>query len=306
MCLAAVAAWACDTSGAVGDSSGAEPDETTVEGDAVCHAPDPPARRALWVWHELDLDAHFDLLEAHAIDTVWVDAHEELAASPDTFEAYLLAATERCVEVELLLGASNAWALREGHADVLTRIDDVVAAAGAGWPALVGVHLDVEPHTLDVWDEDEASVAAQLVELFEATMDRVAGSGLRVSADIPFWYDGVAVPDAGGGPARPLSELAIDALDRVVVLAYRDHAAGDDGIIALAEAEVAYAAAVGGEVVVGVETQCGLEPQKITFCEEGTDALESALAEVAAALDGQPSFAGIAIHHHDTLAALGP
>ncbi len=286
--------------------TGAAVDDGPTSSAESCSAVAPSAARALWVWHDVDLEAHFELLADHAIDTVWIDAHEMLADTPELFEAYLLQAQQHCVEVEVLLGSSNSWALTAHHDEVLGRIDDVVAAAGDGTPALVGVHLDVEPHALDAWDEDEAAVGAQLAQLYSSVAERLSGSGLRATADIPFWYDGVIVPDPAGGLPRPLSELAIDALDRVVVLAYRDEAEGSDGVIALAEGEMSYATAVGGTVVVGVETKCDLEPEKLSFCEEGVGALEAALVEVRAAFDAEPSFGGVAIHHHDTLAALGP
>lgn len=32
-------------------------------------------------------------------------------------------------------------------------------------PGLTHVHFDVEPHTLDEWDDDPASVGAQFVQL---------------------------------------------------------------------------------------------------------------------------------------------
>jgi hypothetical protein len=56
-------------------------------------------------------------------------------------------------------------------------------------------------------------------------------------------------------------------------------------------------------VTIGVETHC-IEPEYITFCEEGTAAME---AEIAATLDhygDASSLWGIAVHHYAAWAVL--
>ena len=89
---------------------------------------------------------------------------------------------------------------------------------------------------------------------------------------------------------RPLHELVIDRVPRVMVMAYRDTtgtctAPLPDGIITHSSQELSYAATVGKKVWIGVET-IEVAPAKITFREEGTVPLEAALTETACAYPG--------------------
>ena len=93
--------------------------------------------------------------------------------------------------------------------------------------------------------------------------------------------------------------------DGIVVLAYRDVAAGPDGIIDHASTEVALAARANKPVILGVETApAGLD--KITFAEEGVAAMEGQLAQVVSAYQSVSSFDGIAIHHYGSYRTLVP
>lgn len=81
-------------------------------------------------------------------------------------------------------------------------------------------------------------------------------------------------------------------------MAYRDHAGPPDGIDALWQEELTYASSIGRPLVVGVETQCDLEPEYVTFCEEGDASLEAELGLARGALAGEAGFGGFAIHHY--------
>jgi hypothetical protein len=100
------------------------------------------------------------------------------------------------------------------------------------------------------------------------------------------------------GATRPLNELVQDRVDRVVLMDYRDHAEPPDGIIDNAAAEIDYAGKIGRLVRVAVETTCGLEPEKVTFCEEGKIAMSLALALTASIYAASPGWDGVAVHDH--------
>ena len=74
--------------------------------------------------------------------------------------------------------------------------------------------------------------------------------------DIPAWFDErneffEPVADVDG---RPVSELIIDIVDNVGIMDYRTQAYGADGTIAHAQSELRYAAGVGKQVFLGLET----------------------------------------------------
>ena len=94
----------------------------------------------------------------------------------------------------------------------------------------------------------------------------------------------------------------MDRLDSAVVMAYRDTAGA---MVAFSASEVAYAEQIGRPLTIAAETNC-ISPAVITFCEEGAEALEEALAEVAAEHDGNAGFWGTAVHVRIGWASLRP
>lgn len=160
-----------------------------------------------------------------------------------------------------------------------------------------GVHFDIEPHMLEAWSTDRLGLSALFLDRLDEWMTIAHGSGLEVSAAIPFWLDGYEVE--WRGKLRPMNEHVQSVLDTVVLMDYRDKAEGRDGLIRHARNEIEWAAANGKLVTVGVETGDS-EPSKVTFLQEGNASLVRELAKTATAFSGNRAFAGFAIHHLET------
>jgi len=56
-------------------------------------------------------------------------------------------------------------------------------------PGIAGIHLDVEPHTLPVWDERRQELYRNYVSMVEAVFGGLSGKGLALSVSIPVSYD---------------------------------------------------------------------------------------------------------------------
>jgi hypothetical protein len=78
---------------------------------------------------------------------------------------------------------------------------------------------------------------------------------------------------------------------------YRDHAAGDDGLISHAKDEIAYAGRHRRKVVIGVEVTPN-ELLKVSFNHLTESDMERELAFTVEAFQGEKAFAGFAIHHY--------
>jgi hypothetical protein len=98
--------------------------------------------------------------------------------------------------------------------------------------------------------------------------------------------------------SKPLSHWLVDVVDRTTLMAYRDYAQGPDSIISHGNDPVSYAATRGKRSHIGVETTCNLQPEKITFCEEGNAHMEAALDSVLANYRVNAGFGGVAIHDY--------
>ena len=164
-----------------------------------------------------------------------------------------------------------------------------------------GLLLDIEPYVLREWDSEPGRT--QLMRGYLRALEgAVRGArGLPVWAAIPFWFD----HDGYRFNGRSLLEHVLERVDGIVVMAYRDHADGSDGILRHTLNEVVAGAALGKRVVIGVQTDDD-ELDKLTFYEEGGGAMERELDAVVRALSGGPGFGGIAIHHFDSYRHLRP
>lgn len=173
-----------------------------------------------------------------------------------------------------------------------------------------GVNVDTEPYSLPDFHTGYPSVQLQYLDMFEELMERKAASGLglAVGPAIPRWYDSSASAKdiTWNGSTKWLSQHIQDIADYIAIMDYRDQAEGSVGIIAQAQGEIDYANAIGkpNSVVIGVETKDiadGGDPETISFHEEGRLYMERELDKVYAAFGTNPAFAGIALHHYDTL-----
>jgi len=261
----------------------------------------PVPGRAVWVWQSQVVTntawraAFLTFARDRKLTAAYIYAYDLLPGQEAAFQEFLTLAG---LQVECLAG-DPSWALTENHENVLSFVRAVVVFAQTLPPGsnLAGVHLDVEPYVLPEWKTDQAAVITQYLEMLEASHQALAGSGLRLSVDTPFWFDTISAEY--GGRTRPLNQHVQDIADRVVLMDYRDVAEGDDGIIQHAAVEMLYAAQIGRQVVISVETNdVAPEPEKVTFYEEGQQEMEDALAVVLDTYGGNLAFGGIAIHDY--------
>jgi hypothetical protein len=305
-----------DSGGSIADSAVAidsavdDSAPTEVSLDAGC-APG----RGTWAWGGDIVDksdaraAFFAFVATHPIRTVYVEAEALLggSADPPSLVSFVAEAKAKCIDVQLLFGNAS-WLHPAEQADAVALANKAVAFAKKHSDAApVGVHFDVEPHGLpewhgDVWDANNEALVNDYVDLLEKLHAATGGSGLTLSVDIPFWWDGTS-QITRSGKRRPAMEYVIDTVDVTTLMDYRDTEAG---IVANAEDELAYASTVGKRVVVGVETLCGLTPTTVTFCEEGQSGLEKALAAARTKLETHSGFGDFAVHHYGSWSTLKP
>ncbi len=260
-----------------------------------------PPSRDLWLWHYTQLlDSRqranaFAFARDHYVNTIYLESQTLLTTSPQTLADIITEAATYNLRVELLFG-NPQWALQSNHGIPISLARQAVTFANSLSSPPLGLHFDIEPYLLPEWTADRNNVANQYLDLLEALQTEVKGTSLILTVDIPFWFD--AIPVTRNGTTRPLHERVLKRVDRVAIMAYRDHAQPPDGIIDLVSNEMTTAAAYGKRVVIGVETNCGLSPEKITFCEEGAIALERELQAVYATYGPHPAFDTLAVHDY--------
>ena len=279
--------------------------EKMVGGLAVEAQADELTPRGVWVWGEdvvTDPTAQSIFLtftQSKDLTEAYLNAYSLLPNKANQIKDFIVRAKTTGTEVELLAG-DPTWALTPNHPVALGFVQQVITftesiTGGAARP--VAVHLDIEPYVLAEWGSSQDAIITQYLDLLNGVKQELAASTapLTLTVDIPFWFDTITTTYKNA--SKPLNQHVQDIVDRIVIMDYRDFAEGSDGIIDHAQNEVNYAQSIPKEVVIGVETN-KVEPEKITFFEEGEATMETELALVKQYYQVSPAFHGFAIHDY--------
>lgn len=256
--------------------------------------------RALWVWDSppilQDVSARQRFLEfcrERGVDIAWIQVARSPAGNrlqhENGWRDLLRDAHRAGVNVHALDG-DPSYALRQRHYVVLTLVDTIVRFNRDAPPdaRFDGIHLDNEPYLLAGWELPvvRERLLAEYLELNARVQQAMRNEGgLEFGVDIPFWW--------------PSPEI-LDLVDNVAIMAYRNVADGNDGIVALARPLLEYGHRTAARVFVGVETSlaASVELPKLTFDGLSNEAMDHELALADAAFTGHGGYAGFAIHHY--------
>jgi hypothetical protein len=253
--------------------------------------------RDMWVWNETvatnpaQQKQFFDYAAVNNINGVYFHCPGLVQTNPAALRNFVLAAKSHAISVDFLFG-DPSWALTANHSAAINLAKAVVKFAKT-YPdaAPRSIHYDVEPYLLPQWQSSKTNTANQYIDLIDKLKAITGPAALQLTLDIPFWFDGENIARSGG--ARPLNQWVQDRADKVVLMDYRDTA---DLIIQYAADEIAYGDKIGKQVAIGVETAPGQTPSYVSFYEEGTAAMETALRIVQNYYSSHRSYGGIAIH----------
>lgn len=245
----------------------------------------------MWVW-DGPIAGVIDFAQAQGVTDVYLSAPPNFT-SDARYAPFVADAHARGLRVWAVAGDAT-WAQN--------------SSAWVGWTSEVtdfgqfdGIVADVEPYLLTDWSNSRKRsrlISSYLKNLKAAT--QAAGSTEMLVA-VPFWWDLAEYRTKG----KTLVEQTLLVADGVVVMAYRDHADGTDGIVDHAGFEISAGSALGKRVVVGVETGAA-SADKVTFLEEGKAAMDAELVKVEAAFSGASSYGGIAVHHYASYSTMTP
>lgn len=282
-----------------------------AETDGAPRGTEAPAARALWVWSSTDVrhDASarrtfFAFLAApharidRAIRTLFLDGISvaDLSDGPSQEEvrSLLTDAHHQHIRVDYLTGDAS-WALSANHQTALDILRTVLSYNRSVPPVarFDGFQLDVEPYGLKGWPSEEIRV--DYLKLLASCRDTIQTSNqkLLLGAAIPRWFD-----------QEKLDHLDRKVIDRTDYIAIMDYVDSGDRLIADATDEIAYAAKVHKLTWIGVETQRLPDEPGATFFGKGMTAMEDAFEQTARHFRGNRGFAGFAIHHRDSYAAM--
>lgn len=269
--------------------------ESTAEADADI--------RAAWVWQAKSVsDGGNELLEnaaKHKINRLYVNVDMNL--SEEVYHTFISKASKAGIAIEAL-GGDPSWAVsgREGPMLKLASWVSKYNLAAKPEERFDALHLDIKPYVLPQWKEDAKPLVQSWVVNMKLLLEQVKKDGaVEVNVDLPFWLDSYTVTGSRtteDADNESLSHWFIGQLDHITLLAYRDSAQGNNGIIRLVEQEMIWADARNGSITVGVNTKPMPGEEFTTFAGKGAAQLESVIREVASAFTGHASYAGSAVH----------
>ncbi|MCK4347212.1 MAG: hypothetical protein KAW47_01210 [Thermoplasmatales archaeon] len=155
-----------------------------------------------------------------------------------------------------------------------------------GYQLFDGIHFDIECNDIDI--DDYANLLTGIKDrAYEG--ETIASQGMILGIDTRLGWEDETV--------HYTDMLLNTDIDFITVMAYRN---ATDEIVNVAKDELKAASNHGKSCVIAVETGPTSEPERVTFYEEGKEALESSLTAVMNndIVKNEPSFAGFAIHHY--------
>lgn len=274
-------------------------------------------------------------LHGQGFTTVYVDIGEYLDAAdrPKTPQrqallrrlagnlGYFVGEASRLGLTVHAVGAGPTWTdpdLRYLGPKLVRLVGQYNAAAPAA-QRLKGVQLDIEPYVDPAFFDDPQAALIDYLETmrevvasYRQVRARPGNHTLRLGVAIPFWFDGEAGapgPVPFDGATKPAAFHLVDMLADLahaylVVMAYRNFTAGEDGSIGHLRSEFDYLASAGAScgIVVGQE-YTEEDPPAVTFHGLGRRVFRAAAAEIAAAYGHLAQFGGLSVNDVDAYMA---
>ncbi|MCY9660998.1 copper amine oxidase N-terminal domain-containing protein [Paenibacillus chondroitinus] len=283
---------------AVSESLGADVD-WVGERNLVLITSADKAQRSTWIWDSKLIETDGDRILQFAADQklTFIYVRYETYPGQDVYRNFIRRASGQGIKVEALAGKSD-WIYEDNHIYIrqwIAAVTQYNASVGA-LERFQGFHFDIEPYTLDMWKSNQTWVLERWMDTIRLIESEVKSSdrSMTMAFDIPFWINSCTVP----GSSYSFSAWLLEKADTVVIMAYRNTALGNNGIIARAKSIILEAATLKKQAVIAVDTLPSTEADYTTFYKSNSSLMESELKQVKESLSLYPSYIGIAVHDY--------
>lgn len=218
-----------------------------------------------WLWNTRKIvenpDSLVNFLKENRFNEIYLQIDPKLE---DKYYRYFIKiANSNGIKVYALDG-NPMWALKNNRRELDSFLNWVIKYnnSKAQDEKFIGIHLDVEPYILSLWQTNRNKVISDYVEYISYIKGFCAKNNLKVAVDIPFWFDEIKIPKQ----KINLAEYTISQVDSINIMAYRDRA---QSIIDIVKNEINYGKKYNKNIVISVETGNTKEGENITFYQEG-------------------------------------
>ena len=172
---------------------------------------------------------------------------------------------------------------------------------------LRGFQFDVEPYLLPEYEGNKAPVLLDFVSFVDEMAISSLNSGLRLSFVIPHFYDKDQkwTPSiAYNGRTEYTFTHILNILSKVpdsniLIMAYRNFAEGDNGVIMLSKPELDEASMmiVGNTKIIIAQETGDVSPNYVTYFGTSLSYMNGELTKINSTFSASSAFGGLATHH---------
>lgn len=263
----------------------------------------PKIPKGTWIWDsriiENDRDRILGFASEHDVNAIYLHMNRDIA--PKVYADFIRSANERQIRVEALAGRPD-WGLKSKQDQIKAFMAWVrqYNASVESEERFAGLHFDIEPYLLAEWNANNRMILENWLHNLRFIEQEAKGSGLEIALDVPFWLHNVKVPDT----EYSFSAWLLEKFDSLVIMDYRNHALGKDGIVANAQAMLKEASALGKSLIIAVETARSLEGDRVSFYSKNPDFMDQELQTAHRELSRHAGYAGMAIHDYRSWVAM--
>lgn len=251
--------------------------------------------KGTWIWDssilKQDQDQIINFAKMKGVTSIYLQVDRDM--DPAIYESFIRKAKSEGIRVEALEGRPE-WANKSKQEDIQKFIAWVKTYNSSVSPeaSFAGLHFDIEPYSLSGWTKDNKTILESWMNNLRLIEKETKGSGLKIAMDVPYWLNTIKVP----GKDYSMSAWLLEKFDCLVIMNYRNHALGNNGIVENAQAMLREASTLKKQVVVAVETAKSSEGPRISFYSMSSGAMEKELQSAHNQLTRYASYAGFAIH----------
>lgn len=256
-----------------------------------------------WIWDskmiETKQDQMLQFASDHDVTVIYLQINRDI--KPNVYADFVRSAGAKQIRVEALAGRPD-WAYKTKQEEIHKFIAwvDQYNASAKPQERFVGLHFDIEPYLLAEWTTNNTSVLENWMDNLRFIERETRGNGLSISLDVPYWLNKIKVP----GTDYSISAWLLEKFDCLVIMDYRNHALGKNGIVDNAGAMLREASTLKKKVVVAVETARSTESDRTSFYAMSADKMEQELQIAHQQLSRYASYAGFAIHDYKSWVSL--
>lgn len=251
--------------------------------------------KGTWIWdsHIIKQDQAkiISFAKMQGVTSIYLQVDRDI--DPAIYEGFIQKAKSEGIQVEALEGRPE-WVYESKQEDIRNFITWVKTYNSSVGPegSFTGLHFDIEPYALSEWTKHNKAILESWMDNMRLIEKETKGSGLKISMDVPYWLNTIHVP----GKNYSMSAWMLEKFDCLVIMNYRNHALGNNGIVENAQVMLREASTLKKKIVVAVETVKSTEGPRVSFYSISNKVMEKELQSAHNQLAHYASYAGFAIH----------